>query len=300
MYDQIKTEENKPQRGNITKLLKIIGIVVGAIVVIILLVLLFNMVSKNNSKKPEKGKTTETSSVEETLSIESPRIVTTYNYVTYGRDNANNKDYFLTNRKVTIDNFDNAEKIFYATQFLDTDNFLDTGKISEGKKVYAVAVDEFEKALKKFFGKVIPYNKSGSYQIVLPFSKDGGNLVNLVYDENLKSFKSTFNTAEVNKNKIKSAYTKLTKAKKKGNTLVLTERVIYTSQQPSGANMIINIYSDYAKTRLIESKTVATNSIDDNTINIDDYMDKDKANTIEYKFHIDDKNYYFESSAIKN
>ena len=125
-------------------------------------------------------------------------------------------------------------------------------------------------------------------------------MVNLVYDENLKSYKSTFDTAEANKNKIKTAYTKLTKAKKKGNTLVLTERVVYTSQQPSGSNVIINVYSDYAKTRLIESKTVAANSINDSTINIDDYMDKDKANTIEYRFHIDNKNYYFESSTIKN
>lgn len=300
MYDQIKTEENNPKKGNIIKLLKLIGIVVGAIVVIVLLVLLFNMIGKNSSSKPKEDKNSPASNVEETLSIESPRIVTTYNYVTYGRDNANNKDYFLTNRKVTLDNFDNAEKIFYATQFLNTDNFLDTGKTQDGKKIYAVSIDEFEQALKKFFGKVIPYHREGSYRIILPFSKDGGNMVNLVYDENLKSYKSTFTTAEANKNKIKTAYTKLTKAKKKGNTLVLTERVVYTSQQPSGSNVIINVYSDYAKTRLIESKTVAANSINDSTINIDDYMDKDKANTIEYRFHIDNKNYYFESSTIKN
>lgn len=300
MYDQIKTEEYMPQKNNkkTGKLILLVLVAVLLIGIFIYLGLLLNSNSNNSNKKKTVNKK-QTTAVEETVSVESPRIVTTYNYVTYGRDGINNNDYFLTNKNITVDNFENSQKIFFATQFLETDNFLDTGKTKDNKKIYAVSVEEFEAALKKFFGSVIPYDKEGTYKVSLPFTKDGGSLVNLTYDNSLKSFVSTFDTVNANNDKIKKYYTKLISAMKKGDVLTLTEKVIYTSTQPSGNNLVINIYSDYAKTKLIETKTVENSSINENTINIDNYLEK--ANTIEYKFDIkDSKTYYFKSSSIKN
>ena len=89
---------------------------------------------------------------------------------------------------------------------------------------------------------------------------------------------------EKEEKEVEPFYTKLTKAIKKENRLIITEKVIYTLEEEGK----VKIYSDWALSRLLKESSTA--------IEINDYLDQ--GIEINYVFEKKGENYQFLSSEI--
>lgn len=92
---------------------------------------------------------------------------------------------------------------------------------------------------------------------------------------------------------------KITSAILKGEEITVVEKAIYYSNSTSGSKITYNIFGDAAMTQTIDTKTFDANTIANETISIDSYLDK--ATTITYKFKLNKNTntYYFASSSMK-
>lgn len=235
----------------------------------------------------------------ETLELTDSIVTDAYEYVTYGVNKKRN-DKFLKENKVTVDDFTNEEKFYYALMFAGSSDFTVSGKKDEnGLNIYSISNDKINNYMQKYFGDKITYTTSEPIQMTFNFSMENKNQGQMKYDLESDAFLTTFSSQqEVSNDLIEPYYYKLSEATKTEKGLELKEKVIYTDLvKVSDDNYTINIYSDYGKTKLLESiPNMSGAAILQNPILIDNY--EQRATEITYTFRKNDSGYYFESSSI--
>lgn len=249
-----------------------------------------------------KKETAVTTTPATTLDVEDEMVVSLYEMVTYGIRGVRS-DKYIRERTVSIDDFSNYEKFYYALMYAEKDDFKDTSKTDNGKKIYSISSDVIKKYMKSYFGDKITYSTESIIPMTFGFKIDGCNSGTLSYDVDKDGFLITFNSDKenVSSGEILPYYTKLDSASTKSDgSIELVEKIIYVNSSKEGEQYNISIYKDYDKTMLIESKTGITKAMLDSTpINVDDYYDS--ANTITYIFKKNSGgNYYFYSSEISD
>ena len=245
-----------------------------------------------------------------TLNINDEEVVELYKMVTYGDRGVRNEK-FIKEDRVSLDSFSNYEKFYYALQFAQVADFSNSGNTAaNGKKIYTISNDKVKQYMNRFFGKKITYSTEGVNTMTFDFMIENSNVGTMSYDIDRDSFATTF--SGVNKDfsfngLVLPYYTELVSAVSKSDgTMELKEKIIYTSivQNKDGYGRVmdsynVNVYKDFAKTMLIESKTNLTSStLKQYPISLANY--DDSASTITYTFKKQSSGYYFENSVINN
>lgn len=285
------TEDNKKKNS----VVPIIIIVVMAIIIGLIVFFISNAIFGVKEPKEEAPVSTQ-------LSITDENVKILYQYVTYGIKGERNTK-FIKEKNVTIDSFTNEEKFYYALQFAKVEDFKVIDKVDENnRKVYRLYHETVKEYMQRFFGGSVQY--SSDISLVYPFSfRINGNNVGYITEVDEDGFDVVFDGLEediISSNIVEPYYSELVAAyKEPDGTYRLEEKIIYTDVKEEEGIYTVNIYKDYEKTQLIETKENQTKEIlANNPINIENY--KDKASTITYHFGLFDKMLYFDSSTITN
>ena len=285
------TEDNKKKNS----VVPIIIIVVMAIIIGLIVFFISNAIFGVKEPKEEAPVSTQ-------LSITDENVKILYQYVTYGIKGERNTK-FIKEKNVTIDSFTNEEKFYYALQFAQVEDFKVTDKVDEkNRKVYRLYHETVKEYMQRFFGGSVQY--SSDISLVYPFSfRINGNNVGYITEVEGDGFDVVFDGLEediISSNIVEPYYSELVAAYKEADgTYRLEEKIIYTDVKEEEGIYTVNIFKDYEKTQLIETKENQTKEmLANNPINIENY--KDKASTITYHFGLFDKMLYFDSSTITN
>ena len=248
---------------------------------------------KKETPKEEISQSEELSLTDETVEI-------LYSYVTYGvKDERNAK--FLTNSKVTQADFSNEEKYYYALQFAEKGDFIESGnKDQEGNNIYELSETKVKNYMERFFGEGVDYSEDITIEYPFSFGYNNKNVASISYDKDNKIYTAIFNKQDISvESHIISPYLgELVKATKESDgSLTLEEKVIYTDVVEENGTYSVTLYRDYDKSSLIEKK---------NNLQKDDIEDekeimkkhKDQGATIKYTFKVNNDTYYFDNSTI--
>lgn len=236
------------------------------------------------------------------VSLNNENVKILYDYVTYDAYNKRSEK-FLKEKKVTIDSFSNEEKYYYALQFVEPEDFAETGELNQEQlKIYRISSAKVKYYMQRFFGKKITYSTSDTITYPFNFTINNKNIGVMKYSIEKDGYDTVFTGLQEEKeekNIVEPYYTKLVKATKIGtdNSLELQEKVIFTDIEEIEGRYKVGVYRDYEKKSVIESKmNITKEQLEQNPINIDNYIDK--AATITYTFKLNDNIYYFDSSEI--
>lgn len=243
----------------------------------------------NRNKKPEEPKPIE-------LALTDQNVKILYQYVSYGNNNK-----FVKGVNTTKDSFSNDEVLYYALQFLSTEDLTDTKtKDAENRNIYYIQTEKIQEYINRFFGSKIEYKLNNKTTSVLPFLVDNKNMVELEYDAMSRGYKVVFTGLENNLNNqlVMPFYKKLVKATQEtDNSIKLEEKVIYTDVSENNGTYTIAVYKDFNKQELLEVRNnMKKEDIQNNPIKIDSFLDN--ASTITYQFKVENDQYYFDNSVI--
>lgn len=232
---------------------------------------LLEEVIKILDKKEEKK---EKKVIENPLSLENEEVSTLYSYLTPL------KEKFVMNSEVDVTSFTNEEKLAFALALLKEEDFE---KQEEAYRLKSVFLEE---AGEKILGENEKVEngdlKTAYYE---KYSKDLEGNVTLTYEEIEDCYTASFQEKE--EKTTEPFYTELVSAKKKGNQIILTEKVIYTLEEEN-----IKIYSNWQLSKLLDE---ATEEALEETI--DKYLEK--GSEVSYTFEKKNGSYQFISSKIK-
>lgn len=296
--EDIKEEEveNTPKRNNNKTL--IIIIVLLALIVGLIVFLGLNSVLNPKTKAKEKQTQVVTS---EKKSLTESNVKILYGYVTYSSTGELRYDKFVKNNKVTLKDFTDEEKYYYALQYVQVNDFNFTDKYDEtNNAIFSISNRKIKKYMEYFFGKDVKYSTDIVVQYPFSFSIDDKNVGTMKYDSETDSFLTTFVKEEkvLEENIIDPYLGKLVEAYKEvDGGYRLVEKVIYVDiKEQSDGKYEVTISKDYNHKKNIKTSVDQTEE-DIKKIKVDDYIDK--AATITYNFKLNGNILYFYSSEIK-
>lgn len=287
--DEIKelTEEDR----KVNKLPLIIVIILSIIVGLLVFVI------SNAILGPKKVK--ETPKIDTQVELNDENVEILYRYVTF-RDKEFYTSKFVKEQSVTFDKFSDEEKLLLAFQFAKDSDFSSTDK----KDIYFISDDKVNSYVKRFFGENATYENVEKLTVPLSFSIDKLNMADISYDSEKGGYNVSFTTykkdyLDIANGSVYEYYRELSSATKKSDgTLILNEKVIYTTVEEENKIYRVNIYKDYSHNNLIETRqNLSLEDLKENPVTIDKY--REKAATISYTFKLNsDRTYYFYSSEI--
>ncbi len=284
------SSEKKPKKSS---KLPIIVVIVVSILVGLLVFLISNLFFGKKTIKVETPKSKPLSLTEENVEI-------LYDYVTYGTRNRRN-DKFLKESHVTLQTFTNQEKLYYALQFAQVEDFVSTNKLDENNlKIYKISASKINNYMKRFFGGQATYKMDEVITYAFSFRIGGKNVGVLKPSVNGDGYDVVFTELQEDypPELVEPFYGELVAAQKNTDgSYELTEKVVFTEVKKENEIYTVNIYKDYQHTYLIEKKLNQTEeTLKQNPIKIANY--KDKATTIKYLFKVSGTMLYFDSSTI--
>ena len=255
------------------------------------------------------------------MDLSDEMITYLYDNVTYEVNGVRN-DKFFKSGSVTVDDFTNEEKFYYALRYATEADFIDMSTTSvtesEGEeetteevklKTFSISNDRIKEYMFNFFGENVTYSTDSPINIAVNFQKDGYNAGVLKYDSTNDSFLVTFDSVSKSGNEmpINPYLYKIESAVRKGenNNIIIKEKIVFTkcTQYTDEAGEKIDkydcgIYSDFAMNSSLELKNGVTES-ELTVLGIENY--KDSAATVTYTFSKDSNDeYHFLSSEISN
>ena len=250
------------------------------------------------------------------MDLSDEMITYLYDNVTYEVNGIRNDKFFKTG-SVTVDDFTNEEKFYYALRYATEADFIDmtvsstdsNNKNKESLKTYSISNDRIKEYMYNFFGDNVTYSVDSPVNIAVNFQKDGYNAGILNYDSSSDSFLVTFDSVSKSGKEmpINPYLYEIESAVRKGedNKIVIKEKVAFTkcTQYTNEAKENIDkydcsIYSDFAMSNLLDSKNGVTES-ELTGISLENY--KDSAATVTYTFFKDSNDeYHFLSSEISS
>lgn len=213
----------------------------------------------------------------ENLSVDDETVSTLYSYL------APIKERFVMNSQVFAADLSEEEAKAFALSLLKEEDFEKVeGEEFDGVE-YRLKAVFLEDAITKILGKDYSVSKDDLkkpyYQ---KYSNELKGDVLLSYDATFDSYQVMFE--DPSEKEVEPFYTKLVKAEKKNNQIILTEKVVYTLEEKEK----VSLYSDWGLSHLLEEEIA--------DIDMDDFLD-DASNVI-YTFEKVGKNYQFISSKM--
>lgn len=276
---------------------------VGIIIVIVISLLIGFLVYFGSNKLFGKKDKVEETPITTEIDITNENVEILYQYVTYGTRNKRNEK-FITNQSVKASDFTNEEKFYYALQFAQVEDFVFSGKLTEdNKKIYTISSTKIKNYMKRFFGDKVSFKEDCEITYAFSFRINSENVGTLTYSKADKGYNTVFDGLQenyVSTNIVEPYYAELVGATENADgTLVLKEKIIYTTIEEQNGIYTVKIYNDYAHNNLIETKqNLTAEQLKANPIDVKDY--ENKASTVQYNFDLDFTNYYFAGSTILN
>ena len=275
-----------------------------AIIIVVILSLLIGIgvfVGSNAIFNP-KGKKKEPTPTSIQLDLKNETIDILYHYVTYGTRGQRN-DKFIKNQSVTAKDFTDQEKLYYAFQFVQVEDFVFTKQYDDKEqKIYNISKTKIDNYMKYFFGDGVLYSPVDEITYPFSFRINGQNVGIMKYSKTKKGYETVFNGLQEDVKStdiVEPYYAKLVSAEQNlDNSIVLKEKIIYPVLEENNGSYSLTIYKDYNKTNILEKReNVTLEQLKKNPISIDNYLNN--AATIEYTFAVGLSNaYYFASSKI--
>lgn len=241
-----------------------------------------------------------TAGISSTLSIDDPEILDIYGLVTYGRD-SNSLNKYLKEQSVTLKDFSNYEKFYYALSLLKEKQVREIKESNTTtQKQYYISDVDMDQLMKSYFGDKVEYLKQGTLPVVLAPGFDIGNTLSLKYSINKERYETTFTKTTTDTSRLipVALYGLESATLMDDGTITLVERVVYIVSNVNNNLVSYQVYRDYNHTMLIESKNnIALEEYQKEPLSIDNYMEK--ANIITYQFKKNNGEYYFYQSKIK-
>lgn len=244
-----------------------------------------------------RGKVKEVNS---NLDLASSTVEELYRNVTYGMNGLRYEKY-IKEPSVTLKDFTNYEKYYYALSYVQSNDFQDSGTNTESKtEIYTLSSDKVSNYMRKYFGDDVTYEKRTAIPYTfLEVNKLNKNTGTLKYDDTTRKYSIVFTSQEPRRNQpmmTRKFFAELTKATQVNeNEIELVENILYTRCSLNQSKTYsCTLYKDYENTVRIGEKIGVSN---DSEINFDDYKGHSK---IIYRFKKSSEgNYVFASSKIK-
>lgn len=286
-------EEEPEEDSNLKKILPVIIIIVASLALGVTTYVISDLLI-NNKKTEEKDEV-----IGNQIDLKDENVQILYQYVTYGL-NGKRIDKFVNNRSVTLDSFSDEEKISYALQFVQVEDFEFTGEVdSEKRKIYTLANNKIYNYMKLFFGPNVKYQSVPSISYPFTFQINKMNVGTMKYNSERDGYDTVFASyKELGRDgSLDPAYGQLISAiKRPDGSIVLQERIVYTELRTDNGGYAVNIYKDPEKTILIDTKTGITDStLSSISIDVSAYQ---STAIVEYVFGVYNMQCYFESSRI--
>lgn len=251
---------------------------------------IFALNSSLENNKTEKGNSAPENNEEKEL------INKLYRYVSYGRE-LQPMYYFIKNKELTKDTFDNYEKVGYAFQFASKSNVKDLTD-----KGFTVDGAVYKEWIETIFGKGTTYDNS---KVVTLFTNSvlKNSIVNIEYNKEKDQYVVTKIDGFIKEKNlgIDNFYYKLDSYNidNVNKDITIKEKFIFVAKELSNDQKSINnikVYKDIYQTKLIdEIKKPTKERIKKFSIN--SYLED--ANVIAYTFKLDeDNNYYLYSTKV--
>lgn len=287
-------EKYKEEKENRKPFNRVTGIIIAIVVSIILGVGTYLISNSLMSKEePEKEET----SLGEELSLNDENTQILYRYVTYGAEGKRNPKY-VENEEVTLTSFTEEEKLYYALQFAQPEDFEFTGEKDENKnKIYTIPLDKIIYYMRLYFGPNVTYQPISKITYPFTFQINKKNVGTLTYNQSRNGYDTIFASYEDYKDVLDTVDGKLVSAiRKPDGKIILQERVVYKELRTDNGKYAIDIYKDYKKTTKLDSKTeLEEYQLNQVSIDLSAYA---QTTIIEYTFGVNNGTCYFESSRM--
>ena len=248
----------------------------------IVVLMIFILLVTGACSEKEKG---------EKLDLDDPLVEELYGYVKVTSHSEKNY-YFYSQPELTLSTFDDNNKHHFAFRLLDKKDFKIKKSSSCG--TYTVKPEAYRKAMEKYFGPDVQYEPDEWLFLVYsrPELLAKCSLVSVYYNPTKNIYHGVF-AYEGSAPEVLPIYTKLISAIKLDDTIVLTQKYIFTTTE-YGDKTTYKIFADLTTEILLET----FDGENAPQISIEDYLDK--AGTIDFTFKLGvDNQYYFYSSELK-
>lgn len=288
-YAPPKPVEDSKSKKNNNPLIKMIIVIFAALALGVLVYFISNLIFNGNKKEKSLEE-----SISTTLSVDDPAVKEVYEKVTYGRS-SNSLNKYLKEQFVSLKDFSNYEKFYYAFS-----NLKDKNLKTDKDKKYFILDSDVSSLMKEYFGDKVTYLKQGVLNISLMKPVTAGNYLTIAYNNNEENYDITVNNSPSSGDKLIPIYMSVLEnaVKDSDGTMTLQERVIYITSSQTNDMISYKIYRDYNHTMLIDSKdNISLAEYQKEPISIDKYMRQ--ANVITYKMKENKGKYYFYQSKIE-
>lgn len=275
---------------------KIVAIIIIIIISIVLGIVTYkvtdSLLKKNDGKQDQEF-------IGESVPLTDENIQILYQYVTLNYDGTRNTK-FATTREVSIDSFSNKEKIEYALSYAQVEDFEFTGEVNTKKqKIYTIPTRTIANYMKLYFGPNVSFEPESQLKFPFTFYINKMNEGTMTYNRERDGYDTVFASRfEFNEKKsIEPVYGTLISAlKRPDGSIVLQERVVYTTLRTDNGGYAIDIYKDPEKTTKLDTKTGLQDSDLGNVlINASSYQN---TAIVEYTFGLNGNTLYFQNSKI--
>lgn len=297
LEDFEETEENREydEKTDQTKRYITIGVIaVLSIALGIVVFIVSDNILNSTKKKPDDGY------IGEQLPLTDENVQILYQYVTYGTEGTRNPK-FAKEANVSISSFTDEEKLYYALQFVQVEDFEFTGEMTQDKKhkIYNIPLQKIDNYMKLYFGPNVKAQPVKSLKYPFTFFINKMNVGDLSFNQERNGYDATFTTSKdmTTKEPVEPVYGQLISAvQRQDGSVVLQERVVYTEMRTDDGGYAVNIYKDPEKKQLLETKNgLNDETLKSFTVNPNAYQ---STAIIEYTFAVYNTTLYFQSSRI--
>lgn len=263
------------------------------------------LIFSNDTDKKETGTNVNNNNQDQNITIEEKEIA--LNDSRFLPIYEELKEYtYKNNRENGYSSFTEYELATIAYTNLQQADFTATSeKTHYGDPYYTFKGNTALNYLKKYFGNNVSLNNNimigKSITINVNFNGSGMTIVS--YDNNTDTFKVKFagvgGTGPGSPNIIDR---KITSAKIKNDVITVEEKAIYTkaTYNANHNEVVYSVYADPTMSKVLDSQLLFdVNTINNQSINIDKYINSASTITHTYKLDQNTGNYYFVSSVIK-
>ena len=293
-FDEYKEQKEFEENYNGTR--RVVTIIIIIVVSIILGLITYAICSALIGKKaPPVNETF----IGEQIDLQDENVQILYKYVTYGADGKRNLK-FVKEPSVTINNFSDEEKLYYALQFAQVEDFEFTGEMTQDKyKIYVLPNTKLDLYMKLFFGPNVSYRPVEKMTYPFTFQINKMNVGTMTYSSTRNGYDTIFAAHQDNSEAsgIDAVYGELASAIRRADGgIVLQEKVVYTDLKTDGTGYAMDVYKDSAKTQLLETITGITEAnLTSPQITLSKYP---QTTIVEYSFSLNGTTVSFESSRI--
>lgn len=250
--------------------------------------IIFNLIF--NRKEPEQP-------VSNDLALDNETVVALYDRVKFGTRGTRYYK-FVSEPSVTVKNFTNYEKFYYALSLAETGDFRETGTNNEAGSVeYYISGTKVQQYMQEFFGDGVKYVTATQLNYTFDFVKEDKNTGQLKYNADKKRYTIYFtDKVENDPQNIETikVYGELSSAKTDGDKIVIKEKVVFPKCSKNASNTYdCIIYRDYENTVKIDE------AIGQDPNHVFKASDYESANVVTYTFAPNARgSYSFESSKL--